>query len=357
MRSYLSISERQARSEKRSNCHWSVSEMELVSVIIPVYNVEKYLDRCICSVVKQTYQNLEIILVNDGSSDKCPEICDAWTKKDDRITVIHQSNCGVSSARNAGLKAATGSFLLQIDSDDYIAPEAVERLVCTANETSSDMVICDFMSGSEENYSFSLKCSEKFEILNSEIAISRIYADKHSALKYAAPWCKLCKHSLYDGISYPEGKIFEDIYTTHKLLYRCHQIAVLEVPLFYYYQRPDSIMNAQFSLKKLDYLQALVERVEFFDTHDLKELESIAYDDLLHSLIWEYSRTRDILHSEEGVSYVKTLFKQVYKKNYSSRRYPEETATFLAVFNQNPEWIILYWRISSLFNRIFKRQR
>ena len=182
-----------------------------------------------------------------------------------------------------------------------------------------------------------------------------MYENDHNALRYGVPWCKLCKKALYDGIQYPDGKIFEDIYTTHKLLYRCNRIAVLDVPLFYYFQRADSIMNTSFSMKKLDYLQALVERVDFFAAHNLEELESIAYDELLHSLIWEYSRTRDMLNNKEGMKYVASLFRQVYKKGYASRRYPKETARFLAVFNKNPEWIILYWKISGKLNGIIKR--
>lgn len=331
--------------------------MDLVSVIIPVYNVEDYLDRCVASVVGQTFQNIEVILVDDGSTDGSAEICDRWSAKDSRVKTLHQTNQGVSAARNAGLQAASGNWILQVDSDDYIAPDAVERLVSTANETSSDMVICDFLRGSEDNHVFVDEYSKEVELIDPETAISRIYISDHSALRFASPAIKLCKFCQYSGIIYPEGKIFEDIYTTHKLLYRCNQIAVLESPLYYYFQRPNSIMTTEFNLKKLDYLQALVERVEFFSAHDMRELESIAYDELLHSLIWEYSRTRDVLHSQEGMQYVTGLFRQVYRKGHASRRYPKETARFLAAFNHNPEWIIWYWRVNGRWNRIFKRNR
>lgn len=329
--------------------------MDLVSVIIPVYNVEDYLDRCVASVAGQTFQNIEVILVDDGSTDGSAGICDRWSARDSRVKTLHQANQGVSAARNAGLQAASGSWILQVDSDDYIAPDAVERLVSTANETSSDMVICDFIKGSERKYLFDAVPNPVTEIEDGISAISKMYENDHNALRYGVPWCKLCRKAIYDGIHYPAGKIFEDIYTTYKLLYRCSQIAVLHVPLFYYYHRSDSIMNASFSIKKLDYLQALVERVEFFSAHDMQKLESIAYDELLHSLMWEYSRTRDVLNSEDGMKYVTGLFRQVYQKGYSSQRYPKETARFLAAFNRNPEWIIWYWRISSLLNRISKR--
>ena len=331
--------------------------MDLVSVIIPIYNVEAYLDRCIASVANQTYSHLEIILVDDGSTDRSPQICDDWAKKDTRIRAMHQANGGVSAARNAGLQAACGEWIMQVDSDDYIACESVAWLLRAAEETDSDMAMCDFTKGSEDSHEFAAAYPESVEVIDGVTAISRIYTDSHHALRYAVPWNRLCRRKLYEGLAYPQGRIFEDIYMTHQLLFRCKRIAVLNEPLFYYYQRPNSIMNAEFSMKKLDYLQALVERVAFFGERGLEELESIAYDELLHSLIWEYSRTRDMLHSEEGMAYVKKLFRQVYKKGYASKRYPKETKRFLTTFGHHPEWIVWYWRIGGRLNHILKRNR
>lgn len=325
--------------------------MALVSIIIPIYNVERYLDRCIASVANQTYQDIQIILVDDGSTDSSPAICDSWAHKDTRITVVHQVNGGVSAARNRGLDVATGEYILWVDSDDYIAPETIGIMMCTAAQTDVDMVICDFKKGTDDHYVFKTASTIACEQIDKVSALNRIYADSHSALRYAAPWAKLAKRGIYHDIRYPDGKIFEDIYTTHKLICRCERIAVLDIPLFYYFQRPDSIMNATFSMKKLDYLQALVERIAFFKECSFDELESIAFDELLHSLIWEYSRTRDLLHSEEGMAYIKQLFRAAYRKGYASRRYPSETKLFLAAFNKNPELIILYWKISAKLRR------
>lgn len=329
--------------------------MELVSIIIPIYNVEHYLERCISSVAAQSYRNLEILLVDDGSTDSSGRICDEWAAGDPRVRVIHQPNGGVSAARNAGLQAAAGTWIIQVDSDDHIAPYAVEQLMRAAQTTGADMVICDFEKGSDEAFCFAEYADAAIETVGGISVIRRLYEGDHNALRYGVPWCKMSRKQLYDGIRYPDGKIFEDIYTTHKLLYRCERIALLDAPLFYYFQRPGSIMNAAFSMKKLDYLQALVERVDFFAEHGLRELEQIAYDELLHSLVWEYSRTRDLLNSRPGMDYVTALFRQVYKKGYASRRYPGETARFLAAFNRNPEWIILYWKVSGRLKQLFKR--
>ena len=328
--------------------------MDLVSIIIPVYKVEAYLDRCVTSVIQQTYSHLEIILVDDGSPDRCPAMCDAWTQKDHRVTVIHQENGGLSAARNAGLARASGEWILLLDSDDYIAPFAVEKLLKAVCNQSGDMGICSFAQGNEEAYSFT-QTEGRIKWIDAETALKRIYQGDISALKYAAACFKLYRRSLFEDINYPTGKLFEDIYTTHKLLYRAKKIAVLEDVLYYYYQHGTSIMNSNFSLKKLDYLQALVERVAFFEEHNLPDLAQTAYDELLHSLIWEYSRTRDLLHSREGMDYVIRLFREHYRKGYASLRYPKETARFLGAFGRNPEWIVWYWRISGKLNKILKR--
>ena len=165
--------------------------MDLVSVIIPVYNVEDYLDRCVASVVGQTFQNIEVILVDDGSTDKSPEICDCWCAADPRVKVLHQTNQGVSAARNAGLRAASGVWILQVDSDDYIAPYAVEWLLRAAENTSSDMVICDFVQGEDEAYSFVAGSEPPAEPIDSISALFSIYENAHNALRYVVPWCKL----------------------------------------------------------------------------------------------------------------------------------------------------------------------
>lgn len=329
--------------------------MDLVSVIIPIYKAEQYLDHCISSVVNQTYSNLEIILVDDGSPDHCPLLCDVWAAKDNRIRVIHQENAGLSAARNAGLDIASGKFVFLLDSDDYIASFAIERLLISINENNADIAICDFSQGDEIDYLFENDFHTAPEIISNSTALLRIYANDKKALQYGAACFKLYRQELFKEISFPVGKLFEDIYTTHKLIFRAHKIVVVDIPLYYYYQHPSSIMNSAFNIKKLDYLQALVERVDFFNTYNLAELSQIAYDELLHSLIWEYSRTRDILHSHEGMNYVTKLFRENYRKGYANRRYPKEGKIFLSVFNRNPELIILYWKICGKLNHIFKK--
>ena len=330
--------------------------MELVSIIIPIYNIEDYLDRSIRSAVGQTYKNLEILLIDDGSTDSSPEICDRWAKNDSRIKVIHRKNSGVSVSRNIGLAMATGDYILQLDSDDYMALYTVEHLIMTARNQNADMVICNFVRGVDDHYCFEETENPEVKMVNPAYTLAQIYNGANDALRYTVPWCKLYRKELLEGITYPAGKIFEDIYITHTVIDRCSRIALLEESLFYYYHRENSIMNAVFSFQKLDYLQALVDRVHFFEERGMTDLQQKAYDELLHSLVWEYSRTRDLLNSKPGMDYVMKLFQENYRKGYSNKRYPKENKRFLSVFARNPELIVIYWKISAKLKGIFKKR-
>ena len=332
--------------------------MERISIIVPIYKAEKYLERCIESIVKQTYQNLEIILVDDGSPDKCPLLCDKWANLDSRVVAIHQENRGISAARNVGVQKSSGEYIMMVDSDDYISRNMVEYLYNAIKSTDTDLSICNFKKGNDEKFLFEQELGiDNIEIIDSVTALKRSYVSDDKALQYIAPWGKLYKKSLLDGIVYPEGKIFEDIYVTHKIIYKCNKISVTDESLIYYYQHPESIMNKEFHIGKLDYLQALEERIHFYDNHKLLELRKIAYDEYLHSLIWEYSRSKDILKSESAMKYIKNCFREAYKRNYSSIRYPKETKVFLGVFYVNPELIIWYWRICGKFQSMICRRK
>lgn len=321
--------------------------MDLISVIVPVYNREKYIERCISSIINQTYRQIEIILVDDGSNDTTPSICIKWQKNDQRIKYIRQGRKGVSAARNSGVEQADGKYIMMVDSDDYISDHIVEILYHQLQKHHVLLSMCDFLRGSEEAYSFILNNNDNVELISGTEAITRSYIDSHNALRYISPCWKLIDKSLYDGIRYPDGKIFEDIYVTHQLLYKAKKIAVVDQKLVYYYQHPDSIMNKKYHVGKLDYLDASKQRISFFQERGLTELASIAYDEYLHSLIWEYSRARDLLADKAVMEEIKLRFREVYREGYSSQRHESENARFLHHFYKNPERIIWYWRISA----------
>ena len=327
--------------------------MELISVIVPVYNAEKYLDRCIGSIAGQTYSELEIILVNDGSTDHSLDICKNWEEKDNRIKVVDQKNGGVSRSRNRGIHMAHGQYIVQVDSDDYMSATMIEHMYSLLKKDDSDLVICDFEKGSEENYVFSKECG-RTEIIEPREAFRRMYMNDWNKLRFVVPWAKLYKKELFDGLSYPDGKIFEDIYLTHHLISRCKTISILDEKLVYYYQCPTSIMNTSFHVGKLAYLDAMVDRIDFFDKKGWDELKSIAYDEYLHSLIWEYSRARDILKDRLLSKQIINRYRAVYKKGYGSSKYPNENLVFLYLFYLNPELIILYWKVTAKFKTLIK---
>ena len=181
----------------------------MVSVIIPIYNVEKYLKKCIESVINQTFSDLEIILVNDGSTDNCKEICEDYKSKDNRIKFIHKSNGGLSSARNAGIQVATGDYYTFIDSDDYIMSDMIEQLVYMAQLTDADISLC--CKTNQEN-GFEEGINKKIEIFTKEEALKCILTEKKIL---TSAWGKLYKRKLFNEVRYPDGKIYEDLGTTY----------------------------------------------------------------------------------------------------------------------------------------------
>lgn len=230
----------------------------LVSIIIPVYKVEEYLERCILSVVNQTYKNLEIILVDDGSPDRCPEICDEWAKKDERIKVIHKANGGLSSARNAGMKVASGVYLGFVDSDDWVAPRFVEILYACAIEYQSDLVECEYSIIADE-----------VDVVYSAEYLAETY-DTCAAMELhlndikfkPVVWNKLYKRNIVN-IEFEEGKFHEDIFWTYLILDRCSKLAHVNTQMYFYFQRYDSIMGEEYSVRRLDAIEAAERRCTF----------------------------------------------------------------------------------------------
>ena len=214
----------------------------LVSVIIPVYNVEKYLDRCIQSVLKQTYSRIEVILVDDGSTDESGDLCEAWAKRDERLIVIHKKNGGLSDARNYGLKYATGAYVCFIDSDDFVDSRFVEILYRLIEVTSTQIAAVGLREYSEghsihEDDYF----PEKTEIVNRNDAIICLLRNARFQ-DYA--WNKIYRRELFENINYPVGRKMEDLGTTYKLFRSVDKISYNPCRLYYYFQRDDSIIHA-----------------------------------------------------------------------------------------------------------------
>ena len=238
---------------------------KIISVIVPVYKVEKYLRKCIDSIINQTYKNLEIILVDDGSPDNCGAICDEYTANDSRVKVIHKENGGLSSARNAGIDIASGDYIAFIDSDDYIDVNMIKTLYKKISDDNSDMAICNF-SYVDENGKMIYEKNEYMPIKTEVISGRDILYNK---LLEAKSWywviaCnKIYKKSLFDGIRYPIGKLNEDEFIIHEIYFRCKKISCIETSMYYYVQRSNSIINGEYSVRRLDAIEAYLKRLNF----------------------------------------------------------------------------------------------
>lgn len=231
-----------------------------ISIIVPVYKVEPYLDKCVSSIVNQTYTNLEIILVDDGSPDNCPAMCDAWAEKDSRIRVIHKPNGGLSDARNAGMAAATGELMAFVDSDDRIAPDMYEHLYQRLTEDNSDIAACGVQMVWEDKTPSRMLTRDGNCVLNQEEAMRAIIEE--SWLKQPV-WYKIYKTELVRDILFPKGKYHEDVFWSYQAVGRAQKVSVSNHIGYYYLQRGGSIMGEGYSLKRLDAVEAKVQRCAY----------------------------------------------------------------------------------------------
>lgn len=232
--------------------------MELISIIVPVYKVEEYLDECVESIVQQNYKNLEIILVDDGSPDKCPEKCDRWSKKDSRIRVLHKENGGLSDARNAGMSIATGQYIAFIDSDDWVERSYIACLYRAIQETGADISACDVREVFCKNdtpavvdESIRITKSTPVEALG-ELLKGRTYR--------AVAWNKLYRAELIRGEHFEVGRLHEDEFFSYRIFDQATSLAYIDIPLYNYRQREGSIMST-LSVRHLDSLEAYLGRL------------------------------------------------------------------------------------------------
>ena len=234
----------------------------LISVIVPVYKVEKCIHKCIESIINQTYDNLEIILIDDGSPDNCPKICDEYALRDNRIKVIHQENKGLSSARNKGIELAKGEYIGFVDSDDYIETSMFQDLYNAIVENNVDISICNFYVINDKTKEKNVKNSCENKQYNKMEALKEILLDTHIQ-SYA--WNKLYKRNLFEDVKYPVGKKYEDIGTTFYLFERSNKIQYIGKPEYNYLNREDSIVFNYNEQTIIDYIDIIIERYKYVE--------------------------------------------------------------------------------------------
>lgn len=243
---------------------------DLISVIVPVYKVEEYLDACVESIVNQTWRELEILLVDDGSPDRCGAMCDAWAEKDSRIRVIHKENGGLSSARNAGLDVCRGDWILFVDSDDTIHPQMVQLLHEAATaRPGCRLAMCNFFNTSEFPRPVPppvTVSADTIRYLEGRELWDTFYDDQKNVF-FVIACSKLYHKDLLRNTRYPLGRIHEDEFVTYQLIDQAQTVAYVQLPLYAYYHRAGSIMATESVKSLLDGLEALGQRAAFVREH------------------------------------------------------------------------------------------
>lgn len=292
---------------------------ELISVIVPIYKTEKYLRKCVDSILNQTYRNLEIILVNDGSPDNSGEICDEYAKKDRRIKVLHQENGGIAVAMNNGIDASTGDFIATVDSDDYIHKQMFEVLHRNIKKYDADLSVCGFTYVNDKDesninkYHTNEEKNETITVYNSKDALGKLYDGPFPIYDFA--WNKLYRKELFKDISYFEGKMYEDVFIAHRILDKTSKVVVSNYSLYYYLQRIDSITGASFNFTSLDLLEALEDRMIFLKDKGYNKLFMQTHKAFLEFAITFYYRSKRYYPNEVSIlKELKSKFIKVFKQ-------------------------------------------
>lgn len=281
--------------------------MDLISVIVPVYNVEAYLDKCISSIVNQTYRNLEIILVDDGSPDNCPAMCDAWKEKDSRIVVLHKKNGGLSDARNAGTGTAHGEFISFIDGDDWIEPRFFEILQHELEAQNADVAAVQYRLCWEGNACERQNAYEHVTVYDRQTAMRLLIQNQ---IKQVV-WNKLYRSAQIRDIPFEKGKVHEDEFWTYQVIGRIERFAAIDYIGYDYFQRAGSIMGAGYSPKRLDAVEAKTRRQAYLTEH-MPELAPEGARDLLFTCLYHGQQVCKALRGAEkkqAMRFLKTTSK------------------------------------------------
>lgn len=326
----------------------------MVSVIIPIYNVEKYLEKCVESVLCQTYQNLEVILVDDGSPDGCGAICEEYAQKDKRVRVIHKENGGLSDARNAGLDVCKGDCILFVDSDDCIHPQMIERLYDLLMKYQADMAICSFQDIEENEMPHYAKydaqgkeyCFEKENIMNQ--------LQSRNLLTVVA-WNKIYKTRLFENIRYPKGYIHEDEFVIHKLLHLCTRTVYTEEKLYYYRKRGDSIMGNISPKKIQDIYLAYEDRISFLEEKQYGRIITDTKLQLMHQITKYYKLIKKRDDANELLAYMGDKFAELYQQKEIEKALPAELKKEYGLFYKSPARYYAYVKKNKVCNTIKER--
>lgn len=293
-----------------------------ISIVVPIYNVEMYIEKCIDSLINQTYTNIEIILVDDGSTDNSYSICQKYADIDSRIKLIHKENGGLSDARNVGIENATGNFITFVDSDDWLNYNFCEIMMKEINTTKADIVMGNLINVYNNDYLFE-DCTDYSKKVYTNIEALESFEDTINVVAVA----KLYKIELFNNLRYKVGKIHEDEFMFHRIFFEAKKIVVLDTNIYAYRQREDSITTSKYSIKRLNALEALEDRMAFYEEKGLKKLKEktrAVYMFFLKKNIKEIKNS-EIKEKEKHISVLinklKNNYRECKKTKYISVRF------------------------------------
>ena len=278
-----------------------------ISIIVPVYKVEQYLDECIKSLINQSYKNIEIILIDDGSPDRSGMICDKWSHKDNRIHVIHKKNEGAAKARNEGLKIACGKYIGFVDSDDYISPYMFETLINLICYAHCEIAECDFYKVNSSHLEFNCNKNDKPIIVDAETALKLHIHDKRFKQTI---WNKLYSKSVV--VPFTEGKYIDDEFWVYQVIGKSKKLISSNMKMYAYRQQEQSVMHAKYSLKRLDALEAKKRRCDYIKKN-FPSLDVEARNSLFFSCVYQYQMSLKYLPEKErkiAISIIKKYVNQ-----------------------------------------------
>jgi len=325
--------------------------MPAITIITPVYKAEAFLDRCVQSILAQTMTDFELILVDDGSPDRCGELCDAYAKQDSRIKIIHQENAGQAAARNRALDIACGEYFAFADSDDYVHPQAFEILLGNARKHNAQISIGGYQSVTGLVDHVSLK-----EVLcqawNGREFLRHCLLDSVDKKPWVL-WDKIFHRDCFKTIRFPEGRIYEDNAVVYRMIYEAETVADCGAKLYYYFFNEDSTVNQSFKLKHLDWLKVLEEMIPYFE----EKRDQILVDKLNKSYLFAltdlYQKVRTHLHEPATLADLKGKLEKQFAQE--KKKYPITIQTHPNVIEiLHPCYAKCYWTVQGILARFKK---
>lgn len=330
--------------------------MPVVTIIIPVYQVKNYLERCVSSVLSQTFTDYEIVLVDDGSTDGSGEICDRYAAKYNNIKVIHKENSGLSSARNAGLQLADSKYIMFVDSDDMIHSKTLETQISLLEDNSADCVICPLQRFSHLNEidAFSEINKSDFSVVTG-IQAEKGFFNNPNAGMYVSSCGKVFKRELLEGIRFPEGRLFEDEFITYKVYFKSDKVVILNQPLYYYFVNANGITQNLTLNKRFDSYDAQYERTHFFLDNGCIELYKLSLMGFMYVSQW------DLLTCHRGNVEFNTERGKIFQRQFTTIFDYARKEKLISFYNNYDYYVLaypqytLFFRIVRLGYLIFKK--